>query len=173
VVAYSPWVTRLVEGTNKLLLYVLARLCAPEVGEDGWQATTWDKLSTTWLDHFDNAICILNWCILLALKFCLKEILLGLVVNTLTTTMEVSSSFLLPSDVDMHMAYVTQQWLDGYAEAVHHAIWRKAMFDWKVLKSRAGVIKLKKGQLVQVYRDKLAQTLSTEHKLAPLWSPPH
>ena len=34
VAAYSPWVNGLVEGTNKILLYVLARLCAPEVGED-------------------------------------------------------------------------------------------------------------------------------------------
>ena len=40
VAAYSPWVNGLVKGTNKLLLYVLARLCAPKVGEDGWQATT-------------------------------------------------------------------------------------------------------------------------------------
>ena len=75
VAAYLPWVNRLVEGTNKLLLYVLARLCAPEVGEDGWQAFTWDKLPTTWPDHFDKAICILNWCILPTLKFCPKEIL--------------------------------------------------------------------------------------------------
>ena len=29
VAAYSLWVNRLVEGTNKLLLYVLARLCTP------------------------------------------------------------------------------------------------------------------------------------------------
>jgi len=56
VAAYSPWVNGLVEGTNKLLLYILARLCVPEVGEDGWQATTWDKLSTTWPDHFDKVI---------------------------------------------------------------------------------------------------------------------
>jgi len=87
--------------------------------------------------------------------------------------MEVSSSFLPPSDIDMHMAYAAQQQLDGYVDVVHHAIWRKAMFDQKVLKSRAGVVEFKKGQLVQVYRDKLAQTLSTECKLAPLWSPPH
>ena len=33
--AYSPWANGLVEGTNKLLLYVLTHLCAPEVGEDG------------------------------------------------------------------------------------------------------------------------------------------
>ena len=73
VVAYSPWVNGLVEGTNKLLLYVLARLCAPEVGKDGCQAITWDKLPTTWPDHFDKAIRILNWCILPALKFCLRN----------------------------------------------------------------------------------------------------
>ena len=173
VAAYSPWVNGLVKGTNKLLLYVLARLCAPEVGEDGWQAATWDKLSTTWPDHFDKAIRILNWRILPALKFCPKEILLGLVVNTSKTPMEVSSSFLPPSDIDTHMAYTAQQRLDGYAEAVHHAIRRKTAFDRKVVKSRAGVVEFKKGQLVQVYRTKLAQTLSAERKLAPLWSPPH
>jgi hypothetical protein len=38
VSAYLPWVNSLVKGTNKLLLYVLARLCAPEIGEDGWQS---------------------------------------------------------------------------------------------------------------------------------------
>jgi len=73
VAAYLPWVNGLIEGTNKLLLYVLARLCAPEVGEDGWQTAMWDKLLTTWPDHFDKAIHILNWRILPALKFCLKE----------------------------------------------------------------------------------------------------
>jgi len=123
VAAYSPWVNGLIEGTNKLLLYVLARLCAPEVGEDGWQTAMWDKLPTTWPDHFDKAIHILNWCILPALKFCPKEILLGLVVNTRKTPMEVSSSFLPPSDIDTHMAYAAQQQLNGYTEAVHHAVW--------------------------------------------------
>jgi hypothetical protein len=105
-------------------------------------------------------------------QFCPKEILLGLVVNTSKTPMEVSNSFLPPSEIDMHMAYSAQQWLDGYAEAVHHAIRRKATFDRKVLKSKAGVVKFKNGQLVQVFRDNLASTLRTERKLAPLWSPP-
>jgi hypothetical protein len=31
--AYSPWVNRLVEGANKILLHVLKPLCAPDVGE--------------------------------------------------------------------------------------------------------------------------------------------
>lgn len=34
IAAYSPWVNGLVEGTNKLLLHVLKRLCAPDLGED-------------------------------------------------------------------------------------------------------------------------------------------
>jgi len=172
VAAYPPWVNGLVKGTNRLLLYVLARLCAPEVGEDGWQATTWDKLPATWPDHFDKAIHILNWCILPTLKFCPKEILLGLVVNTSKTPMEVSSSFLPPSDIDTHMTYVVQQHLDGYAEAVHHTVQWKAAFDHKVTKSRAGVVVFDKGQLVQVYNNKLALTLGTERKLVLLWSPP-
>lgn len=54
--AYSPWVNGLVEGTNRLLLYVLACLCAPEVGEDGWRAAEWEKLFKAWPDHFQEAI---------------------------------------------------------------------------------------------------------------------
>jgi hypothetical protein len=116
--AYSPWVNGLVEGTNKLLLYVLARLCAPEVGEDGWQATEWDKLPRTWPDHFQEAINVLNWRILPALKFSPKELMLGLVVNTVNTPLETIASVLTPSDIDNHLAYAAQQRLDGYTEAV-------------------------------------------------------
>lgn len=56
VAPYSPWINGLVEGTNKILLYVLARLCAPEIGEDGWRAMDWKGLPKTWPDHFDEAI---------------------------------------------------------------------------------------------------------------------
>ena len=61
VASYSPWINGLVEGTNKILLYVLARLCAPEIGEDGWQSMEWENLPKTWPDPFDEAIRILNW----------------------------------------------------------------------------------------------------------------
>jgi len=129
IAAYSPWVNGLVEGTNKILLYLLARLCASDVGEDGWQSITWESLPKAWPDHFERAIQILNWRILLVLKFSPKELLLGLVVNRTGTPLEVSSSFLPPKDIDVHMAYVAQQRLDGYEEAVWHAIQRKAAFD--------------------------------------------
>ena len=82
VAAYSVWINSLVEGTNKILLYVLARLCAPEIGEDGWQTTNWKDLPKTWPNHFNKAIQILNWRILQALKFSPKELLLSLIVNT-------------------------------------------------------------------------------------------
>ena len=32
--AYTPWVNGLVEGMNKLLIYILARLCTPEMGKE-------------------------------------------------------------------------------------------------------------------------------------------
>jgi hypothetical protein len=171
--AYSPWVNGLVEGTNKLLLYILARLCAPEIGEDSWQAAEWSTLPKKWPDYFQEAINVLNWRILPALKFSPKELMLGLVVNTANTPLEASASVLTPSDIDKHLTYAAQQLLDGYAEAIHHAIRRKATFDKKVLKSRAGVVTFTKGQLVQVHRSDLMNTLSTDRKLQPTWSGPY
>ena len=170
--AYSPWVNGLVEGTNKLLLYILARLCAPELGEDGWNNTKWEDLPRTWPDHFDRAIRILNWRILPSLKFSPKELLLGLVVNTVNTPLEASASLLPPEDIDVHFAYAAQQCLNGYSQAVQHAIRRKVAFDKKVIKSQGGRVTFTKGQLVQVYRSDLANTLSTERKLTPMWSMP-
>jgi len=172
VAAYLPWVNGLVEGTNKLLLYVLARLCAPELGEDGWNNTNWEDLPRTWTDHFDRAVRILNWRILPSLKFSPKELLLGLVVNTVNTPLEASASLLPPQDIDVHFAYAAQQRLDGYSQAVQHAIRRKATFDKKVINSQGGPVTFTKGQLVQVYRSDLSHTLSTEKKITPMWSPP-
>ena len=173
VAAYSPWVNGLVEGTNKILLYVLARLCAPEVGEDGWQNMNWVDLPKTWPDHFEEAIQILNWRILPTLKFSPKELLLSLIVNTTPTPLEASSSMPTARDFDTHTAYAAQQRLDGYSEAVRHAMDRKTRFDRWVLDSKEGEVTFEKGQLVQVYRNDLAKSISSERKLAPMWSEPH
>ena len=172
VAAYSPWVNGLVEGTNKILLYVLARLCAPEVGEDGWQTMNWVDLPKTWPDHFEEAIQILNWRILPALKFSPKELLLSLVVNTTPTPLEASSSMPIPQDFETHAAYAAQQRLDGYSEAIRHAMDRKTRFDRRVLDSREGEVIFGKGHLVQVYRNDLAKSIGSERKLSPMWSEP-
>ena len=173
VAAYSPWVNGLVEGTNKLLLDILARLCTPKLGKDGWNSLKWEDLPRTWMDHFDRAIRILNWHILPSLKFSPKELLLGLVVNTVNTPLEASASLLLPQDIDVHFAYAVQQQLNGYSQAVQHAVCRKAAFDKKVINSWGGQVMFTREQLMQVHRSDLTHTISTEKKLTPMWSPPH
>jgi transposase InsO family protein len=52
VVAYSPWINGLVEGANRILIYILARLCTPDVGKDGWRSVTKDTLPGNWPEHF-------------------------------------------------------------------------------------------------------------------------
>lgn len=129
-------------------------------------------LPKSWPDHFDEAIQILNWRILPALKFSPKELLLSLIVNTSPTPLEVSASMSTPQDFDTHMAYAAQQRLDGYSEAVRHAMDRKTRFDRRVLESKEGEVMFEKGQLVQVYRNDLAKAIGTERKLTPMWSEP-
>jgi hypothetical protein len=38
ILAYSPWVNGLVEGTNKILLHVLKQLCAPDLREENYDS---------------------------------------------------------------------------------------------------------------------------------------
>ena len=62
----------------------------------------------------------------------------------------------------IHMAYVAQQQLDGYDEAVRHALKRKAAFDKRVLQRHPGEVAFARGQLVQVYRNDLDYTFKTD-----------
>ncbi|KIM61383.1 hypothetical protein SCLCIDRAFT_86339, partial [Scleroderma citrinum Foug A] len=70
------------------------------------------------------------------------------------------------------MAYVAQQRLDGYDEAVRHAIKRKATFDRHILKRQPAEVIFTPRQLVQVYRSDLDYTFKTERKILPKWSCP-
>jgi hypothetical protein len=72
----------------------------------------------------------------------------------------------------MHMAYVEQQNLDGYAQIVLHTNRRKAIFDKHVLKTHPKEVIFKLGDLVQVHRTDLTFTHSNNQKLTPRWSPP-
>jgi transposase InsO family protein len=81
IAAYSPWINGLIEGTNKLFLHILERLCAPDLDEEEAGSITLDDLPKQWPDHFDEAIRILNWRLLPALMFSPKELMLGLVIN--------------------------------------------------------------------------------------------
>ena len=77
-------------GANKILLHILKRLCSPNLGEDDYNAMEWNNIPASWPKHFDEAIRIMNWRLLPSLKFSPKELLLGLVVNTKPTNVDLS-----------------------------------------------------------------------------------
>jgi hypothetical protein len=162
-----------VERANKLLIYVLARLCAPDVGEDGWKSMTKDDLPKNWPLFFDQAIRILNAHLLLAVKFRPKELLFGRIVNTTETPIEVAATVFAEGDAAMHMAYMDQQRLDAFDRRIAYATACKAAFDRKVLGSTEGEVIFKPGELVQVFRSDLMRTVSNERKLTCRWSEPH
>jgi len=172
IAAYTPWINGLIEGTNKILLHVLKRLCAPELGEDDYENITWDKLLNSWPNHLDDAVTALNYRILPALKFSPKELLLGQVVNTPCTDLSNSTSTLRLTDTSTHMAYVAQQQLDGYDAIVRHTLKRKMAFDKRVLARSPREVLFSKGQLVQFFYSALNATLDAKHKIWPRWSPP-
>jgi transposase InsO family protein len=119
--AYSPWVNGLVEGLNKILLHVLKQLCMLDVGEED-NMEGWEKLPKHWPDHLDEVVKALNNHILPVLKFSLKELLLGIAINTLRTEPEDTAGELSGDEATIHMAYTVQQHLDGYKATVKHAI---------------------------------------------------
>ena len=172
VPAYSPWVNGLVEGTNKILLHVLKRLCAPNLGDDEHDNAPSDDNLKSWPEHLDYAIRIINTRLLPALKFSPKELLLGLVINTPATGIVATSEPVTAEDAATQMAYIAQQRLDGYAEMVAHALKRKTAFDKRVLAHKPGEVIFSKGHLVQIYRSDLDFTFKTDRKLLPKWSPP-
>jgi transposase InsO family protein len=153
VPAYSPWVNGLVEGTNKLFLHILKRLCAPDLDNEETKKLATDDIPKHWPDHFEETIRILNWRLLPALKFSPKELMLGLIVNTKPTDLNVSDLPITEGDTALQMAYVAQQRLDGYAEAVAHALAlrRKTAFDRRVLAQKPGEVVFSKNQLVQTW----------------------
>ena len=173
VAAYSPWINGLVKGTNKLLLHILQRLCAPNLGEDNQGTVVGNKLPHSWPDHLDKVVWALNNRILPALKYTPKELLLGMVVDTKRTDPTNSTKELTKLNVAIHMAYVVQQRLDGYDKAVQHAIKWKEVFDKRVLKRCPGEVVFSKGQLVQIYRSDLKHMFKLECKILPCWSEPH
>jgi len=122
-------------------------------------------MGKTWPDHLNDAVWALNNCILLALKHSPKELLLGLVVDIKCTEPTDSTTQTTAIQAEIHMAYVTQQQLDGYDEAVQHALKWKVAFDKCLLQWHPGEVTFARGQLVQVYHNDLDYTFKTDLKL--------
>ena len=169
VPAYSPWISGLVEGMNKILLGRLKRLCAPDLGEDEYDAM---DVPENWPTHLDEAIRYLNKRILPLLKFSPNELLLGLVVNTPLTPIDIADGPVSGEEVSLQAAYVNQQRFDGYSQIVENAHHRKEAFDKKVGARAPREVIFRAGQLVQVYRSDLDYTFLAIRKLEPKWSAP-
>jgi hypothetical protein len=73
-------------------------------------------------------------------------------------------------DIDIQQTYAGQQRFDGYAHAVRHGTARKAVFDRRVLESKAGEVIFEAGDLVQVLDPKYKKTFLTSKKILPEWS---
>ena len=127
---YSPWISGLVEGMNKILLGRLKRLCTPDLGEDEYDVM---DVPENWPDHLDEAIRLLNRWILPLLKFSPNELLLGLIVNTPATLVDIVDGPVTHEEVSLQSAYVNQQQLDGYSQIVENAHHRKEAFNKKVV----------------------------------------
>ena len=121
VVAYAPWLNRLLEGSNGILLNVLKRLCTPGLGKDDYEHMIIKDIPSNWPDHLEEVIKHLNDHILPLLKYSPNELLLGLVVNSHKTKSPDGIEVPTEEEVNTHLAFVEQQHLDGYAVMVDHA----------------------------------------------------
>jgi hypothetical protein len=95
-----------------------------------------------------------------------------MLVNTRTNPVTDAIGPFTVEDAAIHMVYVEQQQLDGYAGHVEYMLGHK-VFDRKVLASQAGEVVFKAGQLVQVFHSDLTHTMSNKHKLTVKWSEPY
>jgi hypothetical protein len=112
---------------------------------------TKEDLPSNWPKHLDMAIKHLNDRILPSLKYSLNELLLGLVVNLCQTDSPEEIEPPTAEEVDIHLAYVEQQHLNGYSATVDHAIKQKAAFNAKLRQQAPQNVVFQPGDLVQVH----------------------
>jgi transposase InsO family protein len=162
VTKYSPWVNGLIEGTNRILLAILKRMCAPDLGEEWWKMIEkWEDLPANWPEHFDNTIFLLNNRILRALDHTPNKLFFGMVINTTATGMDTAAHNISLDDIEAQQAYVQQQRFDCHARAVVHGAARKKVFDEKVLNSKEGEV---------VLDPKFKKMFLATKKILPEWS---
>jgi hypothetical protein len=173
VAAYAPWLNRLLESSNAILLSTLKQLCTPGLGEDDHANMATKDIPSNWPEHLDNTIKHLSDRILPSLKYSPNELLLGLVVNSHRVDSPENIKPPTEQEAALHLALVEQQHLDGYAAIVDHAVKCKNIFDAKVRQQMPQNIIFQPGDLVQVHATEWVRTFATIKKLIPMWSIPH
>jgi hypothetical protein len=173
VAAYAPWLNGLLEGSNRIVLNALKRLCALGLGEDDYDQMAVKDIPNNWTEHLNTVIQNLNNRILPTLKYSPNELLLGLIINSRGAEDPDSIQAPTEEEISLHMALVEQQRLDGYSSIIDHAARRKDIFNKKVQRHTPRIVVFQPGDLVQVHASKWVHTLALIKKLIPMWSIPH
>ncbi|QRW08776.1 Retrovirus-related Pol polyprotein from transposon opus [Ceratobasidium sp. AG-Ba] len=165
--AYAPWTNGLAEGTIKLLVGRLKKLCAPDVGETPDAGNEAASTPTSWPKHLTTAVSQLNDRLLDSLGYSPRELLTGMLSADRKAELNQSVLARALTDIDINMGLTYALRDDAHANALEHARKRKRAFDKK-----ARVVNYLAGDLVQKYDARLDETHSTVRKLAPRWSGP-
>jgi hypothetical protein len=107
------------------------------------------------------------------LKYSPNELMLGLIVNSHSAKNPGNIGPPIEEEINIHMALVEQQHLDGYLSTVEYATRHKATFDAKPQKCTPRIVVFQLGNSVQVHEIKLVRTFTDIKKLIPMWSIPH
>ncbi|CAK5263795.1 unnamed protein product, partial [Mycena citricolor] len=140
--AYSPWVNGLIEGSNKILLKILKRLCAPDHDADEGTVDPGD-IPRNWPDHFDEALSMMNDRILIALKATPRELLFG---RPFTRDQAIPDqlSETTASDADIHFAIADSIRWTAHLRSLQRAAQQKSSFE-----ANSKIVHFRIGDLVQ------------------------
>ncbi|QRV96890.1 Retrovirus-related Pol polyprotein from transposon opus [Ceratobasidium sp. AG-Ba] len=164
---YAPWANGLAEGTIKLLIGRLKKLCEPEVGENPNAGINAASTPTSWPKHLTTAVAQLNDRLLDSLGYSPRELLTGMLSADRKADLNQAVLAKAVEDIDINLGLTYALQDDAYANALEHARKQKRAFDKK-----ACVINYQPGDLVQKYDARLDETHSAVRKLAPRWSGP-
>jgi hypothetical protein len=163
--SHSPWVNRLIEGSNKILLHILRRLCAPDHDTDSSDVNPED-IPENWPTHLDEAIRQMNDRILIHLNTTPRELLFGRQFRPDDTSPTVLSPT-TPADVDVHFALADSLCWNTHLLSLQQAEWQKSSFD-----ANAKIVEFHIGDIVQWYNSEADENHRSLNKIAPQWSAP-
>ncbi|KAJ7106154.1 hypothetical protein C8R44DRAFT_577196, partial [Mycena epipterygia] len=143
--SYSPWVNGLIEGSNKILLSILKRLCAPDHDTDEGD-TKPEDIPSNWPEHLDEAVQQMNDCVLIYLNTTPRELLFGRTFRPEDSVDAPRPTATHTSDVDVHFALADGLRWNAHLASLRQAEKQKASFD-----DNAKIVEFKIGDLVQWY----------------------
>ena len=154
--AYAPWVNGLVESTNNLLLSRLKRICTLDLNEEPGQVDP-NSIPWNWPEHLDKVVHAINDRIIPLLNASPREILLGMPLRPDSSTEPPSSPQPLSSkDLNTYFTLSNAFHYNTHLRSITEADCKKQIFDSKAL-----VLNINIGDLVQVYDSKADFNLTT------------